>query len=237
MTDIDIRLGDFRQDLRAGLNATLFLSDIPYNLGFDYGPVDDSLSSEAYRAFIQDFVRLTYEAAAPDAHLFVIHYPEHFAEMWPIYAGGGGRLEVPSVAHLGLSEQPRREGGPFPAQPSDDPVAPEGPAVDGHASRPADLPEPGRPPRSRPEEAGQHRSHSLRLVGHRPREERQRRASRLRQSDSQGTPAPRHPDDDATGGPRGRPVLGERQHRAGCPRSWPSRVGQGPQPGGRCLVA
>ena len=74
------------QDLK-GVKA--FITDPPYNLGFDYGKVDDKKAPEDYAGFIHDLVTMTHDAAAPDAHLMVIHYPEHFAEHWQTYTENG----------------------------------------------------------------------------------------------------------------------------------------------------
>ncbi len=71
------------------LGARAIITDPPYNLGFDYGGVDDRQCPQDYRAMIGDFVRAAYAAALPDAHLMVIHYPEHFAEHWQEYTGHG----------------------------------------------------------------------------------------------------------------------------------------------------
>ena len=40
-----------------GLKPKLFLTDPPYNLGFDYGSVDDSLDIDEYHAMLHDVFR------------------------------------------------------------------------------------------------------------------------------------------------------------------------------------
>ena len=70
--------------LESGKKIKLFLTDPPYNLGFDYGPeVDDKQPEENYHQMMDDVVDACYEAADNDAHLFIIHYPQDFAKMWP----------------------------------------------------------------------------------------------------------------------------------------------------------
>ena len=69
--------------LEPGKGVKLFLTDPPYNLGFDYGPeVDDKQPEEDYHQMMEDIVDACYEAADDDAHLFMIHYPQDFAKMW-----------------------------------------------------------------------------------------------------------------------------------------------------------
>jgi site-specific DNA-methyltransferase (adenine-specific) len=70
--------------LSPDLGVKLFLTDPPYNLGFDYGPeVDDSKPEEEYHRMMEGVLDSCYEAAADDAHMFMIHYPQDFAKMWP----------------------------------------------------------------------------------------------------------------------------------------------------------
>ena len=59
----------------------LFLTDPPYNLGFDYGEVSDSQPEEDYHQMMEDIFDSCYEAADDDAHLFIIHYPQDLAKM------------------------------------------------------------------------------------------------------------------------------------------------------------
>ena len=61
----------------------LFLTDPPYNLGFDYGEVSDNKPEEEYHQMMEDVFDSCYEAADEDAHLFIIHYPQDLAKMWP----------------------------------------------------------------------------------------------------------------------------------------------------------
>jgi len=70
--------------LEPGKGIKLFLTDPPYNLGFDYGPeVNDNQPERDYHQMMEDVVDACYEAADDDAHLFMIHYPQDFAKMWP----------------------------------------------------------------------------------------------------------------------------------------------------------
>lgn len=82
----------FQKALPHVTGARLVLTDPPYNLGFDYGAVDDAKAPEDYAAMIRDFVNLAHNATADDAHMLVIHYPEHFAEMWETYTRNGWRF-------------------------------------------------------------------------------------------------------------------------------------------------
>ena len=67
----------------ANKGIKLFLTDPPYNLGFDYGEVSDSQPEEDYHQMMEDIFDSCYEAADDDAHLFIIHYPPRFSKMWP----------------------------------------------------------------------------------------------------------------------------------------------------------
>lgn len=90
--DLACNYGPLQQELNDGIKATLVLSDIPYNLGFNYGEVPDDLSAEAYRAFVKDFLWGAYKAADDNAHLMVIHYPEHFYDLADVYKAGPWRF-------------------------------------------------------------------------------------------------------------------------------------------------
>ena len=69
--------------LPAGKGIKLFLTDPPYNLGFDYGEVTDNQPEEEYHQMMEDIFDSCYDAADDDAHLFIIHYPQDLAKMWP----------------------------------------------------------------------------------------------------------------------------------------------------------
>ena len=70
--------------LKSGKGIKTFLTDPPYNLGFDYGPeVNDKQSEEDYHQMMEDVFDSCYEAADDDANLFIIHYPQDLAKMWP----------------------------------------------------------------------------------------------------------------------------------------------------------
>jgi adenine-specific DNA-methyltransferase len=69
--------------LQPNKGIKLFLTDPPYNLGFDYGEVSDNQPEEDYHQMMEDVVDACYEAADDDAHMFLIHYPQDFAKMWP----------------------------------------------------------------------------------------------------------------------------------------------------------
>ncbi len=61
----------------------MFLTDPPYNLGFDYGPeVSDRRPEKEYHQMMEDVLDSCYEAADDDASLFIIHYPQDIAKMW-----------------------------------------------------------------------------------------------------------------------------------------------------------
>lgn len=80
----------FQTALREVSGARLVLSDIPYNLGFNYGPVPDDLPEEEYSEVVRSFLTLSNAACLDDAHMVVIHYPEHFARYWNLYCGETG---------------------------------------------------------------------------------------------------------------------------------------------------
>jgi adenine-specific DNA-methyltransferase len=70
--------------LEPGKGVKLFLTDPPYNLGFDYGPeVNDKQPEDEYHQMMEDVFDSCYEAADDDANLFIIHYPQDLAKMWP----------------------------------------------------------------------------------------------------------------------------------------------------------
>lgn len=69
--------------LEPGKGIKLFLTDPPYNIGFDYGPeVNDKQPEEDYHQMMEDVFDSCYEAADDDASLFIIHYPQDLAKMW-----------------------------------------------------------------------------------------------------------------------------------------------------------
>ena len=70
--------------LEPGKGIKTFLTDPPYNLGFDYGPeVNDRQPEEDYHQMMEDVFDACYEAADDNANLFIIHYPQDLAKMWP----------------------------------------------------------------------------------------------------------------------------------------------------------
>ena len=70
--------------LGPGKGIKTFLTDPPYNLGFDYGPeVNDKQPEEDYHQMMEDVFDSCYEAADDNANLFIIHYPQDLAKMWP----------------------------------------------------------------------------------------------------------------------------------------------------------
>ena len=87
--------------LEKGKGVTTFLTDPPYNLGFDYGPeVNDKQSEEDYHQMMEDIFDSCYDAAADDANLFIIHYPQDLAKMWPRLT----LLSFFSMDYMGLSK-------------------------------------------------------------------------------------------------------------------------------------
>ena len=89
--DQEICVGEFHYGsaadpkvLEPGKGIKLFLTDPPYNLGFDYGPeVNDRQPEEDYHQMMEDVFDSCYEAADDNANLFIIHYPQDLAKMWP----------------------------------------------------------------------------------------------------------------------------------------------------------
>lgn len=65
-----------------GVRPKLILTDPPYNLGFDYGDVNDSLEIEDYHKMLLNVFDSAYAAADENAHLFIINYPEIISRMW-----------------------------------------------------------------------------------------------------------------------------------------------------------
>ena len=65
-----------------GDKPKLILTDPPYNLGFDYGNVNDSMKNEDYHKMLLKVFDSAYHAADDNAHLFIINYPEIISRMW-----------------------------------------------------------------------------------------------------------------------------------------------------------
>lgn len=65
-----------------GMKPKLFLTDPPYNLGFDYGSVDDSMEIDEYHKMLLEVFDVAYKAADDNSHLFIINYPEIIGRMW-----------------------------------------------------------------------------------------------------------------------------------------------------------
>jgi len=69
--------------LEPGKGIKTFLTDPPYNLGFDYGPeVNDNQPEEDYHKMMEEVFSSCFDAADDDANLFIIHYPQDLAKMW-----------------------------------------------------------------------------------------------------------------------------------------------------------
>jgi len=67
-----------------GLRVKLFLTDPPYNIGHNYGDVNDRRPKAEYIKLMRNVLKAAYDAADDSAHFFMIHYPRDIAEMWPI---------------------------------------------------------------------------------------------------------------------------------------------------------
>jgi DNA modification methylase len=70
-------LGDFR-GLRPPRPANLILTDPPYNIGHDYGPVSDRLPEDSYLDMMAEFAQWAADNTRQDASLFVVHRPDFF---------------------------------------------------------------------------------------------------------------------------------------------------------------
>ena len=78
---VDSRMA-LRKLIPKGMKPKLFLTDPPYNLGFDYGSVDDSLEIDEYHKMLLGVFDAACDTADDDAHLFIINYPEIIGRMW-----------------------------------------------------------------------------------------------------------------------------------------------------------
>ena len=78
-----IVVGDFRTELPKLHKVRTFFTDPPYNFHRTYHGLKDSLPEASYRRMMADMARLSYDAADRDASLFVLHYPEALAKLWP----------------------------------------------------------------------------------------------------------------------------------------------------------
>jgi site-specific DNA-methyltransferase (adenine-specific) len=90
--DVLLEVGDCRALMGKLSNVQLFLSDPPYNIGFEYGGVDDDLPWPEYAALMQDVARLSFRAAAVGGSFLVIHYPETMARLMPFFEAAGWRF-------------------------------------------------------------------------------------------------------------------------------------------------
>lgn len=78
---VDSALG-LKKLIPKGIKPKLILTDPPYNLGFDYGDVNDSLKIEDYHKMLLNVFDSAYAAADENSHLFIINYPEIIGRMW-----------------------------------------------------------------------------------------------------------------------------------------------------------
>jgi adenine-specific DNA-methyltransferase len=78
---VDSALG-LKKLIPRGARPKLILTDPPYNLGFDYGDVNDSMKIEDYHKMLLKVFDSAYEAADENSHLFIINYPEIISRMW-----------------------------------------------------------------------------------------------------------------------------------------------------------
>jgi DNA modification methylase len=74
--------GALKKRLPKDIKPKLILMDPPYNMGFDYGEVNDSLEEANYHNMLLRILDSAYAAADDDAHLFMINYPEIVSRMW-----------------------------------------------------------------------------------------------------------------------------------------------------------
>lgn len=87
---MNVLVGDFRT-LKPPRPANLVASDPPYNIGHGYGPVSDRLPEAEYLSKMSDFATWSMENTAPDAHLFVVHYPDFWFRLGhPLFCEGAG---------------------------------------------------------------------------------------------------------------------------------------------------
>ena len=63
--------------------TSLFITDPPYNIGVEYGSISDRKTAEEYRDVIGEVLEACHRSASENAHLFLIHYPEAVANLWP----------------------------------------------------------------------------------------------------------------------------------------------------------
>jgi len=74
-------------------DADLFIADIPYNIGFNYGDAyDDNLSNEDYLSNMQKIGQACFDKCVVGGSMFIIHYPAKAAELLPLYKECGWEL-------------------------------------------------------------------------------------------------------------------------------------------------
>lgn len=77
------------QDISPLRPARLVITDPPYNIGHDYGPVSDNLSPAEYRQLVEDLSAWARDNTEHRADMFVIHYPEFFLDHAKHFRYGG----------------------------------------------------------------------------------------------------------------------------------------------------
>jgi len=79
-----------KKNIPSDKKVKLFLTDPPYNIGHDYGKVNDRRTKDEYFELITEVLRESYKVADKSANFFLIHYPKDIAEMWPILTNETG---------------------------------------------------------------------------------------------------------------------------------------------------
>lgn len=89
MTQSPILINARFQETAPPFLAHAVVTDPPYNIGHDYGPVSDRLPVQAYTELIREMALWALKVSRPDAHLFVIHYPRFFFEHGRLFTDAG----------------------------------------------------------------------------------------------------------------------------------------------------
>lgn len=77
-------VGDAEDALQDAPTLQTIVTDPPYNLGHDYGPVSDSRSFDDYKLLIERVLDASFDALSDDGSLFFIHYPDMVARLYDV---------------------------------------------------------------------------------------------------------------------------------------------------------
>lgn len=88
-----LQVRDCREALDDVAGVDLFLTDPPYNIGFEYADdLEDSLPAPDYMALMDTVAWKSFKAAKEGGSFVLIHYHEEAAEILPLFLAAGWKL-------------------------------------------------------------------------------------------------------------------------------------------------